>query len=191
MDSISPFFLINLSISRGVALKNHDFKVSYNLAMAIVNSPVGIRKHYHSNIAASIKAIAKNVNLLDAWDYEEKNWQVNSCFLPQIWVKKLHFTSILSSKIPLHFNMESPLAPLEFKTALINSKQMNWKYLESRIWPPLLSGCQNRWSTSDSPGERTGRAPPLLRAAAPSTLRPSWGTSGTRSHAILEISSGR
>ena len=51
---------------------------------AIVNSPVGIRKHYHSNIAASIKAIAKNVNLLDAWDYEEKNWQVNSCFAASI-----------------------------------------------------------------------------------------------------------
>ena len=79
-----PIYLINLSLSREIVLKNHDFKVSYHLAMAIVNSPVGIRKHYHSNIAASIKAIAKNVNLLDAWDYEEKNWQVNSCFLPQI-----------------------------------------------------------------------------------------------------------
>ena len=54
----------------------------------------GNKQKFSVTYAASMKVIAKYLYLLDAWDYEAKNWQVNSCFA----------ASILSRETPLYLH---------------------------------------------------------------------------------------
>ena len=47
---------------------------------------------------------------------------------PPIWVQKLHFTSIIPPKVPLHFNGETLLAPLIVETQ-INKWVYEWEWV--------------------------------------------------------------